>query len=359
MYPRHAIIFSGGGTLGSVSPLIAVMEQWRVAYPCIPVVWVGTRRGIERSYLGGYRIPFFPLCGGKFRRYFSLNTLLDSLLIVFGFFQAMFILLLIRPIAVVSAGSFIAVPLHVAAWLLHIPALAIQLDASLGLANRLMAPFSSHLTSAFPMTVKKCLSIAIPVRHAIRSVRNDRNALKTNAIHVFGLRADALTLLVMGGGTGAVTLNRMMRRIIPQLIPLCNIIHLTGIYDTDVPLPSPGYFTAPFLGDNFPMALAVADLVVSRAGMGAIAECAFLQLPMIVVPLPHSAQEENAEYLLARGAVDVVAQRDIASDYLHAQCVMLLDQRDARTHRGRLLAHAVPTDGGESVIERIQEICHV
>ena len=102
----------------------------------------------------------------------------------------------------------------------------------------------------------------------------------------------------MGGGTGAQALNRAMDRIVPALLPEIQVIHLTGKgKDEGAPVNDPGYVRAEFFTDEMPMAYAAADLVVSRAGIGAISELAATMKAAILVPLPDSPQAANAEAL--------------------------------------------------------------
>lgn len=108
------------------------------------------------------------------------------------------------------------------------------------------------------------------------------------------------------------------------------------------------YVIAEFLGDEMPLAYAAADIVVSRAGVGAIAELAALQKPTILVPLPNSPQEANVHAL--GDSVRVVTQStgDFA-DHLLWSIESLLDEDEERKRLGLALHDAFPTDQGEAL----------
>jgi UDP-N-acetylglucosamine--N-acetylmuramyl-(pentapeptide) pyrophosphoryl-undecaprenol N-acetylglucosamine transferase len=65
------IIFSGGGTLGPVTPLLAIQEIIKRERPEVEYVWVGTKLGPERQLVESLGIRFVTIASGKFRRYLS------------------------------------------------------------------------------------------------------------------------------------------------------------------------------------------------------------------------------------------------------------------------------------------------
>lgn len=277
-------MFSGGGTAGSVTPLLALAEQLQQHQ----LYFVGTRQGVERQLVTG--MTYIPLLAGKLRRYFSWRNLVDPFIILLAWFQAWYYLLKYAPDVVVSAGGFVSVPLVWAAWWCNIPTVVHHQDVRLSLATRLMKPFASTVTYA--------KEIGNPVRTL--TVTTDD----------FKLDPTVSTVLIMGGGTGAQAINDLVS---PALCEFANVLHITG----------PGkpsafssaltrlqrYHGVELLKENFAEALHKADLVVCRAGFGTITELAALVKASIIIPIPQSHQEANAE-LLAQQQAAVVLQQD-------------------------------------------------
>src|SRR3990167_8031404 len=116
------ILFSGGGTLGPVVPLLAIAEIYHKHNPQVEFIWVGTKNGPEKELVDRYHIPFFTITSGKLRRYTSLWNFFDIFKIIFGFFQSLFLLWHEKPSLLITAGGFVSVPLHFAAYALGIPA---------------------------------------------------------------------------------------------------------------------------------------------------------------------------------------------------------------------------------------------
>ncbi len=99
------IILSGGGTLGSVTPLIAVAEDLKTMETGVEFLWLGTKRGPEKKIIEEAGIKFKPIFSGKLRRYLSLRNILDLFLIKLAVWQSLFIIIKEKPDLVVSAGT--------------------------------------------------------------------------------------------------------------------------------------------------------------------------------------------------------------------------------------------------------------
>jgi len=347
---QRAIMFAGGGTLGSVAPLLAIIEKLKQEYPGTKIVWCGTFTGIERRMIPQRHITYIPICNGKWRRYFSLFNLIDPLLIILGILQALVVIAINRPRVVVAAGAYVAVPCAWACALCRIPIIALQLDHRVGLANRLVFPFATTKAFAFPDRDDGA-RISIPVRNNIMPSHPERATLVRESIARFNLREALPTLLVMGGGIGSIALNRIIRLLLPQLLAYCNILHATGTRDAETICTERGYHSTPFLGENLPLAYAVADLLVARAGMSTIAEASAAGLPLILIPLPHSAQEENAQILASTGAARVIPQSSHAADILLAACKQLLTDKEGRKRMVEALQSIVMTNS-ESLCQK-------
>jgi UDP-N-acetylglucosamine--N-acetylmuramyl-(pentapeptide) pyrophosphoryl-undecaprenol N-acetylglucosamine transferase len=99
------IILSGGGTLGSVSPLLAIAESLPATY-----LFVGTESGPERKVVETYNIEFRTITAGKLRRYFDWQNFKDIFKIKIGIYQSLKIINEFKPDIILTAGSFVCVP---------------------------------------------------------------------------------------------------------------------------------------------------------------------------------------------------------------------------------------------------------
>jgi len=350
------IILSGGGTLGSVSPLIAIFEEFKnQGYEC-EFLWVGTSNGPEIEFVAQYNIPYVSIPSGKFRRYIAIQNFFDPLIIFFGFVKSIFIISRFKPSIILSAGGFVSVPLVFAGWLLRVPCLIHQQDARRGLANRFMAPFAKKITVTLEKSLKD-FNIK-KTAHTGNPVRKDLVFLDTQkAFEYFGLAKDVPVVLVLGGGTGAATINSLVLNSLQSIVEYCQIIHSTGHGKMNVEAKHSRYKSFEFLSaEDLKMAYACADLVISRAGMSTLTELAYLGKPTILIPIPNGHQEENAYEFGRYNACEILNQQeldpksfsDIIKDILFDSAFM----HDIARNIGKVM----PRDASERVVNEIMKI---
>lgn len=295
------VILTGGGTLGSVEPLLAVIPQLQKKHQ---IFFVGTNFGPEAELIHQFKIPFASIIAPKFRRYFSLWHILIPFEMIIGLFQATRIILRIKPDVIVSAGGFVGVPLIWMGWVFRVKSIIHQQDIKPGLANILTHLFANLITVNFKesrrfFSKNKTQCIGNPARDL---------TVQTNELQ---LDKNFPTVLIMGGGTGAQAINDLVN---PTLCEFANVIHITGKGKTAYNINHPRYFKFELLTITLNEALNKADLVVARAGLGTITELAALAKPAIIIPLPNSHQKDNARLLNQRQAAVVVEQEALNSD---------------------------------------------
>src|SRR3989338_1442124 len=262
------ILLTGGGSLGPVTPLLALVEAWKKKYPKTLFVWVGTTYGPEKTLIEKEGIPFFVLPTARLPRYPSFEWMLFPWRFFSALFLARSLLKKERPDFIASAGGFTSVPLVLMGRVQKIPSWIHQQDAVPLLTTRLLTPFVSLMTVAWPFLLpffsqRKTVVIGNPVRASLFEGDVPR------AIASFGLQKEKPTILVTGGGGGAVWLNDQMVHLGSWFVSRANVIHLTGKGKMDIRLQAFGssYFVTEFLEEKMADALALADLVISRGGM--------------------------------------------------------------------------------------------
>lgn len=323
---NKTVILSGGGTGGSVTPLLAIAEELlkEDEEHDLHLVFVGTKTGPEQEMVDAFRqevgsLEFISLTSGKWRRYFSLRNFLDIFKIAAGFFQASWLLYKLKPAVVVSAGAFVSVPLVWAATLQKIPVLIHQQDVRPGLANKLMAPFARVITVTFEKSISDYGARAVWVGNPIKELSlADKQALLQETRDKYNLNSEQPVILVTGGGTGAVAINKLIFKSLAGLSARYQIIHLTGRgKSVESNLNYSNYHTQEFVSPHEFLGLAItADLIISRCGMAALTEIAVLNKAAILIPMPNSHQVDNAAIFLKNQAALVLDQTELSSEKL-------------------------------------------
>ena len=307
---KNIIVLVGGGSGGPTSPLLAVANEIKNTSPTTRFVFIGTKSGVERHMVKKVGIPFVAIVSAKFRRYWSLQNIFSPLLLIVAFVQSYRILSGLNPRVVFGVGSFVQVPVVWAAWVLGIPVCIHQQDVLLGLANKLCAPFAKQITVTFEESIAD-----FPHGWLVANLQNNSRVVWTGnparefsvptqheALAHFKLSTGYPTLLVIGGGTGSSALNSLVTASLKQLLNFANVIHITGKNKNANIERHERYRAYEFL-DEIEYAYSASDIVIARAGLSTITELATFKKPCILVPMPNSHQQYNANFLAKRGAV--------------------------------------------------------
>ncbi len=286
---KTRIMFSGGGTGGSVAPLLAIYDN--LNKDDYSFWWIGTKNGPEEKMIESKGIKYRYIHSGKLRRYFSWKNFYDPMFVFLGFLESFYFLLFRRQDIIITAGSFVSVPLVWAAFILRIPVIVHQQDIRPGLANKLMATSAKVVTTVFEKSLKdygkKAVWTGNPVRESLKTEKDSA---------FFDFNGLVSTVLVIGGGTGAKNLNQLTYDSIDNLSQKVQIIHVAGKGKIDKKIENPNYRQYEFLDElSLSKAYAQADIVVSRCGIGVLSELSFLKKSSILIPMPNSHQEENAK----------------------------------------------------------------
>ncbi len=351
------IICVGGGTLGSVTPLLGVIEAWRKVEPHLEVEWWGTKQGPEKKLLKSLGIKYRSVAAGKLRRYWSLRNFSDVLQVGLGFVQALWRFGLKRPEVVLTAGSFVAVPVGLAAKCYGLPLVLHQQDVRPSLVNKLLAPVADLITVTWPDSLQhfsssRTVLTGNPVRAGFLAPAD-----KELVCQKLGLKSAQPIVLVMGGGTGATFLNDLVIASLPKLISWCQIIHLTGLNKLSGASQN-GYYPVPLASDTASL-LTAADVVVARGGMGTITELAALAKPAIIIPLPESHQEDNAAYLERKQAAVILSQAGLTMGVFVDTLRQLLAAADKRNALGKNLQALMTTGAAEKVVAEIIKLLNI
>jgi UDP-N-acetylglucosamine--N-acetylmuramyl-(pentapeptide) pyrophosphoryl-undecaprenol N-acetylglucosamine transferase len=176
------------------------------------------------------------------------------------------------------------------------------------------------------------------------------------ALAKFGLDGRRLVVLVTGGSQGALAINRTVAGWLDAGEGRdAALIWVTGrgTHGEFVRYHAPPDLRVIDFLDPMADAYAVADLVVSRAGMITVAELCAWGLPSILIPLPSAAadhQSHNARVLAAAGAADLLPQAELTVERLAAVASGLLrDESRRKQMAGRALARGRPDSAREIV----------
>lgn len=317
------ILLAGGGTGGSVTPILAVAQEIKKHKPQTSFLFVGTRNGPEKNMVSDFGILFRSIPAAKFRRYMSVRNLIDIFVFLFSLVSAWIIVRRLRPDVVFGVGSFVQVPVCWIAKLYRIKIVIHQQDARPGLANKLVSPLADQITTAFEYTAKSFYSgtgFEKKMKSGAEWVGNPfRNELledKPVDRNFFNLHDKLPILLILGGATGAAQINKVVEESLPELLKAHQIIHQTG-RRKKIDFEHPDYHQYDLIPFNkYVSALKLADIVLSRAGLSTITELSVLGKISVVVPMSGTHQEDNALILKYTSSAVVLGAEEFNPDDL-------------------------------------------
>jgi UDP-N-acetylglucosamine--N-acetylmuramyl-(pentapeptide) pyrophosphoryl-undecaprenol N-acetylglucosamine transferase len=300
----------GGGTGGHVIPALAVARELRARGH--QVFFAGTERGIEAKLVpaGGFELRAIRIAGlnrvGWRQKIATLGRLPFTTLACRRMVS--------EADALFSMGGYAAGPPVMAALSRRIPVVAMEPNAFPGFTNRTIGRFVARALISFPETARyfprgRTELTGLPVREEFFAIAPRP-------------RDGVLNLLITGGSQGSRTLNRAARDSWPLFLaggrPV-RILHQSGVSGFDDLRDAFGDSglegeVVPFIAD-MPAAFAAADLVVCRAGAGAVSELAAARKPAILVPFPFAAddhQTRNAEAIERAGAGRMIRDAEMS-----------------------------------------------
>jgi UDP-N-acetylglucosamine--N-acetylmuramyl-(pentapeptide) pyrophosphoryl-undecaprenol N-acetylglucosamine transferase len=323
------IVLTGGGTAGHVTPNMALIPVLREKG--YDIHYIGSYDGIEKKLMEDMDIPYHGISTGKLRRYFNLKNFSDPFRVIKGLAEAKSLMKELKPDVVFSKGGFVAVPVVLAAHSRHIPIICHESDMTPGLANKIAIPRASKVCCNFPETVDK-----LPKGKAVVTGTPIRKELFEGdpiaAMTFCGFKEMRPTLLIIGGSSGSVRVNEAIWSCIDEITKKYNVIHLCGKGKMNDKLKDkPNYVQFEYIKQELASLLALADVVVSRAGANAICELLALRKPSVLIPLSLEAsrgdQILNAQSFAKSGYAKLLMEEDVTDKSLLAAIDEVYDNR--------------------------------
>ncbi len=321
---------TGGGTAGHVTPNIALIPELKKRG--YEITYIGSYNGMEKALIEAEGIPYYGVDSGKLRRYFSWENFTDPFRVIHGFIEARRLLKKLKPDVIFSKGGYVSVPVVRSGAALHIPVVIHESDMTPGLANRLAIPSASKVCCNFPETIPhlpegKAVLSGCPIRQELLA----GNAAEGLAF--CGFTPDRPVLLIMGGSQGSVAVNKAVRAILPQLLKKFNVCHLCGKGNLDTSLQNTaGYRQFEYIKEELPDLLAMAGIVITRAGANAICELLALRKPAVLIPLSAAAsrgdQILNARSFEKQGFSVMLEEEHITSEVLFDTVQKMYAEKD-------------------------------
>ena len=355
-------LISGGGTGGHIFPAVSIANALREADPNCEILFVGAlgRMEMERVPQAGYKIIGLPVKGfDRSRPWRNIRVVID---LIRSMRQARKIVRDFRPDVGVGVGGYASGAAMKVAAKMGVPILLQEQNGFAGVTNKLLKDDAKKICVAYEgmerfFPKEKIILTGNPVRQNLTSGTKEEAIKYFNEEFGVNFSADKKTLLIIGGSLGARTINQSL------------IAHLNDLIDSDIQViwqTGKNYFAdcqialeeynskfkiqnSKFICTDFvsqmPLAYALADLVISRAGASSISELCLLGKPSILVPSPNVAEDHqthNAMALVKKDAAVLVKDVDAKDTLIATALPLIKDDKQLAALHDNILKLALP-----------------
>ena len=375
-------LISGGGTGGHIFPAVSIANALREADPDCEILFVGAlgRMEMERVPQAGYPIVGLPIRGfDRSRPWRNIRVLID---LMRSMVQARKIVRDFRPDVGVGVGGYASGAAMKVAAKMGVPILLQEQNGFAGVTNKLLKDDAKKICVAYEgmerfFPQEKIILTGNPVRQNLTSGTKEEALKYFNETFGVHFTAERKTLLIIGGSLGARTINQSIVAHLSELIAsgiqviwqtgknyyadcqkaLSN--HLSPIANTLSPIANS---QSPIICTDFvsqmPLAYALADLVISRAGASSISELCLLGKPSILVPSPNVAEDHqthNAMALVKKQAAVLVKDNNAHSELIATALQLIADDQQLQELHTHILTLALP-DSARMIAAEVMQL---
>lgn len=308
---------------------------------------------MERELVEREGIAFRSIDSGQIKGKNPFTVLRSLLYMGRGVRQSLRIIDETQPNVCFVTGGYVCAPMVIACWQRKIPVLIYLPDMSPGWAIRWMSKLAQRVAVSFPEAASyfggevpkgKGVVTGYPVRQEVIAAAVDRQKARQHLAQALQIKLDddLPLVLVWGGSSGARSINRATWAMLSDVLSQAHILHVIGtrdwqLFEEQAIAAHSHYHPIAYLHGEMALALAAADITISRAGASSLGEYPIARLPSILVPLLGVKQEDNADLLAKRGGAVVVAD-DALAEELKPALVSLLQHPDQRKEMEQMLA---------------------
>jgi UDP-N-acetylglucosamine--N-acetylmuramyl-(pentapeptide) pyrophosphoryl-undecaprenol N-acetylglucosamine transferase len=315
---------------------------------------------MERVPQAGYPIVGLPIREfDRKRPWRNVRVVIDLLR---SMCQARKIIRNFRPDVGIGVGGYASGAAMKVAAKMGVPILLQEQNGFAGITNKLLKDDALKICVAYEgmerfFPKEKIILTGNPVRQNLTTGTKEEAIRYFNEVFGVNFTTDNKTLLIIGGSLGARTINESIILHLPELIKSdIQVIWQTGKnyftackialneYTSEFNIQDSKLIVTDFVS-QMPLAYALADLVISRAGASSISELCLLGKASILVPSPNVAEDHqthNAMALVSKQAAVLVKDKDAQETLISTALSLVSNEKQLQVLRQNILALALP-----------------
>ncbi|HEY4831375.1 MAG TPA: UDP-N-acetylglucosamine--N-acetylmuramyl-(pentapeptide) pyrophosphoryl-undecaprenol N-acetylglucosamine transferase [Waddliaceae bacterium] len=342
LFMNKKIIIAVGGTGGHIYPALAVAEELKKRCNELNVLFVGGEL-TKNPYMDQSLFSRLEISCGSLSWKKPMVSLINAGKIIKGVTGSYKILREFQPSLLLGFGSYHTLPMLLAAQQAEVPYILHEQNSVLGRVNRLLSKRAILTGVFFPEAARQVKGLAVEVGMPLRQAYRKGSQSEEEAKNYFGLNILKPVILMFGGSQGAQSLNQeFVRGVENTHCKNFSVLHFTGnskaTEEFKIRYERCGIAACvKNFEHRMELAWQTADLLVSRAGAGTIAEQIEFEVPGILVPYPHAMdnhQETNADFMVNQvGGAIKLSEREFAARNLVEEALDMLNNKNVLTRK--------------------------
>ncbi|UJH68204.1 undecaprenyldiphospho-muramoylpentapeptide beta-N-acetylglucosaminyltransferase [Allomuricauda sp. SCSIO 65647] len=358
---NYRFILSGGGTGGHIYPAIAVANELKKRHPDAEFLFVGAKDKMEMEKVpaAGYKIEGLWISG--LQRKLTVKNLMFPFKLISSLLRARKIVNRFKPHVAIGTGGYASGPLVQMAAKKDVPCVLQEQNSYAGITNKLLAKHAKKICVAYDGMERffpkdKIVKTGNPIRADLVNLTVD----KKEAVRHFGLDMEKKTLLVLGGSLGARRINQLIETELSffkhkevQLIWQCGKLY----YEEYRKHENGSVKVRPFI-DKMDFAYGAADIIVSRAGAGAVSELCLVGKPVVFIPSPNVAEDhqtKNAKALVAKSAALMIREKELDDQFEKVFTALIRSEGQQKILADHIKELAMPK-ATEQIVDEIEKL---
>jgi UDP-N-acetylglucosamine--N-acetylmuramyl-(pentapeptide) pyrophosphoryl-undecaprenol N-acetylglucosamine transferase len=363
MHNVTSVMLAAGGTGGHLFPAFALAEELHRRGIAVDLItdMRGDRFGSGFPARQIFQVPAATLAGRS-----PVAAAKTAIALARGTKAAYAIIGKVKPSAVIGFGGYPTFPPLVAARLLGIPALVHEQNAVLGRANRMLAKRVTGIATSFERTKSLDSALQAKARFTGNPVR--QAVIEASARPFDPLQPNGpIRILVFGGSQGARFFSDLVPPALANINPAvrARLQVVQQAREEDLGRVRAAYAQSGIAAEvetffkDLPARMAQSHLVVGRAGASTVAELTVIGRPAILVPLPHSLDNDqlnNGLRLAESGGGWCIEQKDMTAERLGHEIERLAASPEALAAAARGAKSAGRPDAVQRLADFVAEL---
>lgn len=360
------IVLTGGCTGGHIYPALAIGDKFREKDSHNEIIYIAHPYGLETKIVpaAGYELKLVTAQWiDRSNPIRIVKTIAGTLK---GRREAYKIMKEFKPDVVVSTGSFVSVPVVLAAKKLGVPIYIHEQNAFPGVSNRMFSRYARKVFLGFNggheffKEQEKLIYSGNPVRKEFygRDSASDRKEL--------GINDNDRVIMLFGGSLGSDTINEIGAALSEKYYGVDGITVLWGTgrdyYESireDLNnrgiLDGSNVMVSAYI-NNMPAALSASDVVISRSGALSVAEITMTGCPAIFIPSPNVTadhQYHNAKAVADVGGAVIVRESENTTTEVIKEVTSLMNSSERIAEMKQASLKIAPVNATDLICEEI------